>query len=146
MGSPPRRQIAIASTEQICPGMAEKRKTPWGRDKIFALDWLGLAEKRVLGDVLRLFALRCAWLKDGNSEAYLELVRAHRAADPDIRGAAELLLSEMAHAKQPIRSPADGSQGVVRTAQCVNRCPRPIAPPAQAQSIRLRESRASLQL
>jgi hypothetical protein len=86
-------------------GMTEKSKSAWGREKVFALDWLGLAKNRVLGDVLRLFRLRYAWLKDGDRKAYSELARACRAADPDIRRAAEILLKETALDKQ-----RDGSE------------------------------------
>ena len=76
--------------------MSEESKSGGGKtDELFALDWLGFAEKRILGDVLRLFSLRRAWLKDGDRKAYLELARACKAADPNIRAAAELLLSEM---------------------------------------------------
>ena len=77
--------------------MGEKPiKTPWGRDKVFALDWLALAENGVLGDVLRLFSLRSAWLKDGDQKAYSELERAVKAENPNIREAARLILSEAA--------------------------------------------------
>ena len=79
-----------------------------GPGNLFALDWRGLAEKGVLGDVLRLFSLRYAWLKEGDQKAYAELARARRAADPNIRGAAELLFSEMALDKQP-KAPLDGN-------------------------------------
>jgi hypothetical protein len=88
--------------------MAEQSKSGWGRDKVFALDWLDLARKGVLGDVLRLFSFRYAWLKDGDQKAYSELARACKAANPDIRGVAELLLSEM-DLDQQKGSPETGS-------------------------------------
>lgn len=91
--------------------MAEEPKSAWGRDKVYALDWLDLAKKGVLGDVLRLFSLRHAWIKNGDRKAHSELVRAGRAADPNIRGAAELLLSEMAFQEQPGDPPAEGRKG-----------------------------------
>lgn len=80
-------------------------------DKVFALDWRGLAEKRILGDVLRLFGFRYAWLKTGDQKAYSELVRARRAADPNIRGAAELILSDMGLGQQPNSLSAGASKG-----------------------------------
>jgi hypothetical protein len=58
------------------------------------------AKKGALGDVLRLFSLRYAWLKCGDQQAYRELVRARRAADADIRQTAEIILSEMTTEKQ----------------------------------------------
>lgn len=66
-----------------------------GRDKVFALDWLGFARDGVLGDVLRLFSFRYAWIKNRDPKAYSELVRSRRAADPDIRRVAELLLADL---------------------------------------------------
>lgn len=80
--------------------MVQKPKSGWGRETVFALDWLGLAKKGALGDVLRLFSLRYAWMKGGDQQAYRELVRARRAADPDIRRTAEIILSEMTTEKQ----------------------------------------------
>ena len=80
--------------------MAQKSNSAWAGEKVFALDWLGFAQRGVLGDVLRLFRLRYAWLKDDDQKAYAELVRACRAADPDIRRAAEILLWETALEKQ----------------------------------------------
>lgn len=84
-------------------------------DKIFALDWRGLAQKGVLGDVLRLFSLRYAWLKDGDQRAYEEIARARRAADPNIREAAELLFSAMTRDKQPSASLTEAPKGEPRT-------------------------------
>lgn len=87
------------------PGMAkESNSRLQGGDRLFALDWLGFAQTRVLGDVLRLFSLRVAWLTEGNQKAYMEIVRACRAADPHIREAAEILLTEISLHKQPNRS------------------------------------------
>jgi hypothetical protein len=80
--------------------MTEKPKPGWGREAVFALDWLGLAKKGALGDVLRLFSLRYAWLQRGDQQAYRELVRARRAADPDIRQTAEIILAEVTTEKQ----------------------------------------------
>ena len=82
---------ALSST-----GRAEQSRRASIRDRVFALDWRSLAEQRVLGDVLRLFSYRRAWLNDQDPSAYSELVRASRAANPNIRKVAELLLSEMA--------------------------------------------------
>lgn len=87
--------------------MAEESKSAWGREKEFALDWLGFAQRGVLGDVLRLFSFRYAWLKSGDQKAYQELARARRAADPDIRATAEILFSELAPEKQEDR-PSEG--------------------------------------
>ncbi len=93
-------------------GMAEgSTKTAWARDKVFALDWRGLAEKGVLGDVLRLFGFRYAWLKDGDQKAHLELERAAKAADPNIREAARLILSEAAAGNQPKDSLVESPKG-----------------------------------
>lgn len=76
--------------------MAEESKTAWGREKLFALDWLGFAAQGILGDVLRLFSLRRSWLERCDQKAYVELVRAGRAADQSIRAVAGLILAEMA--------------------------------------------------
>lgn len=80
------------------------------RDKIFALDWLGLAKKRVFGDVLRLFSFRYAWVKERNQKAYLELQRSCKAADPDIRRVAKLLLSELARDEKADGLSPEGSK------------------------------------
>lgn len=90
--------------------MAEESKTAWGREKLFALDWLGFARQGVLGDVLRLFSLRRAWLERGDQRAYAELVRARRAADPSIRAVARLILAEMARSDKPNGSSAPTSK------------------------------------
>lgn len=79
-----------------CGEISEKPR-PAGRDKVFALDWRGLAREGILGDVLRLFAFRSAWLREGDRKAYRELVHACRAANEHIRAAAELILSETPH-------------------------------------------------
>lgn len=121
----------------------ESRSTTGEGDKIIALDWLGFAEKRVLGDVLRLFSLRQAWLRDGDEKAYLELARARKAADPNIRGAAELLLSEMARDEQPYRSSTGASNGRLGAMQHVSPTPPSIAPPRKV--IPFKESRVSLE-
>lgn len=86
----------MQSTAWSSTRMAEDSKLKCGRDRVFALDWRGLAEKGVLGDVLRLFSYRREWLSNGDPRAYSELARAGRAADPNIRKVAELLLSETA--------------------------------------------------
>lgn len=76
-------------------------KSASDHDRVFALDWRGLAEKRILGDVLRLFSFRYAWLKSGDPKAQSELARASRAAEPNIRAAAELILSDLGLGQQP---------------------------------------------
>lgn len=110
----------------VAAGMAkESRSTTGEGDKIIALDWLGFAERRVLGDVLRLFSLRIAWLKEGDQKAHMELARACRAANPHIREVAELLLSEMAFQKQPYRS-TGASQDRSLNVQSTGPKPRPV--------------------
>lgn len=94
--------------------MAEESRSARDSDRLFALDWPGFAQKRVLGDVLRLFSLRHLWLKDGNEKAYSELTRARRAADPNIRGVARLLLSEMALDRQPRGSCVRTLQAIIQ--------------------------------
>lgn len=80
-----------------------------GRDRVFALDWLGLARKGVFSDVLRLFSFRYAYLKNRDPKAYAELVRARKAADPDIRSVAELLFSEMVFDEEKVHDQTAGS-------------------------------------
>jgi hypothetical protein len=89
--------------------MAEESKTAWGREKLFALDWRGFAAQGILADVLRLFSLRRAWLERGDQKAYAELVRSRRAADPNIRAVARLILAEMAGSDKPNDSSAPTS-------------------------------------
>lgn len=125
--------------------MAQESKSASNHDKVLALDWRNLAEKRVLGDVLRLFALRYAWLKNGDPKAYLELARARRAADANIRGAAELLLSDMGLGQQP-NDLAGASHGGQRAVQYLDPGGTPITSPGtNTQAVRLKESEVRLE-
>ncbi len=125
--------------------MAQQSKPASEHDKVFALDWRGLAEKRVLGDVLRLFGFRFAWLRDGDPKAYAELTRARRAADPNIRGAAELLLLDMGLGQQP-NDHTEASKSSLRGVQYLDPGAGPITSPGTStHAIRLKESKAGLE-
>lgn len=74
----------------------------------YKLIWL-IVRALIAGRLLSLSSLQglvihstsgIAWLKGGDQQAYRELVRARRAADPDIRETAEIILSEMTTEKQ----------------------------------------------
>jgi len=84
----------------VCTGTEVNKSAP-GLNEAFAIDWLQLAKEHVLGDVLRLFSLRLSWLTTGDEKAYLEIARASRAENSNIRVVAELLLSQMSRNRLP---------------------------------------------